>query len=296
MFCGVNAHFQNGIAEKRIRDLQEAARSQLLHAKHRWPSAVDTCLWPYAIRYANDVHNSTRVGRSMTPIELFSSTTIRPKLKHFHSFASPVYVLKNKLQAGQSIPKWESRSRIGLYLGPSPRHSRSVALVLNLATRLVSPQYHLRFDNYFETMQDKANRPDILWLHKAHFKGDDVELSNEPSTVPTGIRTTSTRTTKAPTSSIIPAPARIPEKIQGQQQQPRQSPTSIPPNEGDSSQTSVQHTNSQVPTTQPVQDLTPRTPLPLQQTHSGRTVKPTARSVESQQQMASWHSFLPCQV
>jgi hypothetical protein len=33
-FCGVNAHFQNGIAEKRICDLQEAARSQLLHAKH----------------------------------------------------------------------------------------------------------------------------------------------------------------------------------------------------------------------------------------------------------------------
>jgi hypothetical protein len=33
-FCGVNAHFQNGIAEKKIRDLQEAARSQLLHAKH----------------------------------------------------------------------------------------------------------------------------------------------------------------------------------------------------------------------------------------------------------------------
>jgi GAG-pre-integrase domain len=62
-FCGVNAHFQNGIAEKRICDLQEAARSQLLHAKHRWPSAVDTCLWPYAIRYANDVHNSTpRLG------------------------------------------------------------------------------------------------------------------------------------------------------------------------------------------------------------------------------------------
>jgi hypothetical protein len=161
----VNAHFQNGIAEKRIRNLQEAARSQLLHAKHRWPTAVDTCLWPYAIRYANDVHNSTpRLGRSLIPIELFSSTTVRSKLKHFHSFACPVYILKNKLQAGQSIPKWESRSRIGLYLGLSPRHSRSVALVLNLATGLVSPQYHLRFDNYFETMQDKANRPDIHWL------------------------------------------------------------------------------------------------------------------------------------
>jgi hypothetical protein len=34
-FCGVNGHFQNGIAEKRIRDLQEQAHTMLLHAKSR---------------------------------------------------------------------------------------------------------------------------------------------------------------------------------------------------------------------------------------------------------------------
>jgi hypothetical protein len=33
-FCGVNAYFQNGIAEKKaIRDLQESARKQLLHVR-----------------------------------------------------------------------------------------------------------------------------------------------------------------------------------------------------------------------------------------------------------------------
>jgi hypothetical protein len=32
-FCGVNAHFQNGSTEKAIRDLQESARKQLLHAR-----------------------------------------------------------------------------------------------------------------------------------------------------------------------------------------------------------------------------------------------------------------------
>jgi hypothetical protein len=37
--CGVNAHFQNGIAEKRIRDLTERARTSLLHAMNRSPSA-----------------------------------------------------------------------------------------------------------------------------------------------------------------------------------------------------------------------------------------------------------------
>ena len=34
-FAGVNAHFQNGVAEKRIRDLQDKARTTLLHAKAR---------------------------------------------------------------------------------------------------------------------------------------------------------------------------------------------------------------------------------------------------------------------
>ncbi len=39
-FCGVNAHFQNGIAERTIRDLSESARKQLLHAHACWLAAV----------------------------------------------------------------------------------------------------------------------------------------------------------------------------------------------------------------------------------------------------------------
>jgi len=41
-FCGVNAHFQNGIAEKRIRDLQDNARTML-------PQAINTYQWPYTL-------------------------------------------------------------------------------------------------------------------------------------------------------------------------------------------------------------------------------------------------------
>jgi len=39
-FCGINTHFQNGIAEKAIPDLRESARKQLLHAQHCWPAAI----------------------------------------------------------------------------------------------------------------------------------------------------------------------------------------------------------------------------------------------------------------
>jgi hypothetical protein len=38
--CGVSAHFQNGIAERRIKDLTKRSRTSLLHAMHRWPSAI----------------------------------------------------------------------------------------------------------------------------------------------------------------------------------------------------------------------------------------------------------------
>jgi hypothetical protein len=58
-FCGVNAHFQNGIAEKRIRDLQEQARTMMLHSKSRWPKVVYVHLWPYALRPANQLRQVT---------------------------------------------------------------------------------------------------------------------------------------------------------------------------------------------------------------------------------------------
>jgi hypothetical protein len=43
-YCAVNAHHQNGRAEKKIRDLQELARTMLLHARQRWPAAITTNL------------------------------------------------------------------------------------------------------------------------------------------------------------------------------------------------------------------------------------------------------------
>ena len=41
----------------------------------------------------------------------------------------------------------------GVYLGMSPNHASSVALVLNLATGHVSPQFHVVFDDEFSTVQ-----------------------------------------------------------------------------------------------------------------------------------------------
>ncbi|KAI2489524.1 hypothetical protein MHU86_25055 [Fragilaria crotonensis] len=109
-FCGVNAHFQNAVAERRIRTLQDQARTMLIHAQHRWPKAIDAHLWPYALRVANEIHNSTpTIGRvdHKSPFELFARSEVTPNLNHFQPFGCPVFVLDNKMQSGQKLPKWE---------------------------------------------------------------------------------------------------------------------------------------------------------------------------------------------
>ena len=64
------------------------------------------------------------------------------------------------------------RAQLGIYLGFSPNHSRNVALVLNPTTGLVSPQYHVRFDDLFETTRNPRNNAIDLatWQVKAGFK------------------------------------------------------------------------------------------------------------------------------
>ena len=54
---------------------------------------------------------------------------------------------------------WSPHAHLGLNLGPSPFHAHNVYLVLNLMTRLVSPQYHCRFDDFLETVN--LNGPDV---------------------------------------------------------------------------------------------------------------------------------------
>ena len=62
-------------------------------------------------------------------------------------------MLDHRLQNVQKIPKWDERVRVGAYVGRSPNHAGNVALVLNLSTGHVSPQYHIVFDDKFETVE-----------------------------------------------------------------------------------------------------------------------------------------------
>lgn len=173
-FCGVNAHFQNGIAEKRIRDLQEKGRKMLIHAIDRWPKAVTVHLWPYAIRTANDQMNQTPDQMDGTSrIERFANVEVSTRMKIFHTWGCPIYALHNTLQAGSQIPKWNSRARIGINLGLSPKHARSVSLVLNIKTGNVSPQFHVVHDDFFETVQVETDKTLSRWQYESGLVGED---------------------------------------------------------------------------------------------------------------------------
>jgi hypothetical protein len=131
-FCGVNAHFQDGIAVKRVRNLQDLTRTVMLHASGKWPRAFSSHVWPYALRCVNEALISAPRGTDgKSADDLFADTIVLLRSSAFHPFGCLVYVLHNKLQAGMKISKWASLSRLGMYLGPSPRHAKSVALVLN---------------------------------------------------------------------------------------------------------------------------------------------------------------------
>ncbi|KAI2496051.1 hypothetical protein MHU86_18472 [Fragilaria crotonensis] len=178
-FAGVNAHHQNGIAERRIRELQEMARSMLIHASSRWPDGVTANLWPYAVRVANEAINNTpclQDKERRSPTEIFTKTKVVSNPKHWKPFGCPAYVLDNSLQGQQPFHKWKSRSKVGIYIGTSPHHGRNVALVLDRETALVSPQFHVAFDAAFETVKDITVKS--KWQNRAGFVAQRETLTD----------------------------------------------------------------------------------------------------------------------
>ena len=186
-FAGVNAHHQNGMAERRIRELQDTARTMLIHANRRWPTAVNAHLWPYALRMANELYNVSpslqdKEGRS--PLQIFSDSPVEINPKHYKPFACPVYVLDPSIQEGMKGQKWSERSRIGIYLGQSPIHSRNVALVLS-PTGLVSPQFHVAYDPGFQTVREHelVGTTGSEWMQKCHFPNNITKERDQKPTI-----------------------------------------------------------------------------------------------------------------
>jgi hypothetical protein len=170
---------------------------------------------------SNSQHNSlpsTGPG-SMSPIGLLTGSPVWPNIKHYAIFGCPSYVLNNNLQAQRKINKWISRARVGVYLGKSPQHARSVSLVLNPDTGLISLQYHIKFDTGFATLDppDRQVLSSAKWLTLCSFQREapnNAAISNNAQRevptmqpfIPNGISPTDTdKTAHTNTGSNIPS-------------------------------------------------------------------------------------------
>ena len=157
-FCAVGLHQQNGKAERTIGVIQTTARTILLHAVANWPTVVNDSFWPFAVRHAVNVHNCTSTNRNKkTPWELFTGETPPWSSADLRVFGCPTYVLHKELQDGSKRQKWTARSWQGCYVGFSPMHARTVALIYNPATTHVSPQFHLVYDEQFSSVSGHSN-------------------------------------------------------------------------------------------------------------------------------------------
>jgi hypothetical protein len=157
-YSGVGAHHHNGIAERAILTISNMSRTMMLHAGIHWPDLVDSSLWPLTMEYAAYIYNHVPLLESgQAPIDIFSRTVVpRQRLADLHVWGCPAYVLEPKLQDSKKIPRWQPRSRRGVFLGLASKYASSVPLVLNPSTLYISPQFHVVFDDLFTTVISQA--------------------------------------------------------------------------------------------------------------------------------------------
>jgi hypothetical protein len=170
-FSGVSAQFQNGAAENAIKIVVRNARTMMIHATLRWPGFVEKGLWPMALSHAAYLYNVTpKMETGVSPISVFTKTMQESNsLRNLHTWGCPVYVLTPKLKDGQKIPKWEPRSRRGQFVGHSPMHASTVGLIRNLQTGSITPQFHLVYDDYFETVHSRDDQEPESWNELLRF-------------------------------------------------------------------------------------------------------------------------------
>jgi len=185
-YSGGGAKHQNGVAERNIQTVANWARASLLHAAYRCPAKASVRHWPMTIDYATWVFNRLpQIDTGLSPDEIWSSTRhAHEDFRRAHVFGCPVYVLEPKLQDGKKIPKWNPRSCLGMFMGFSALHSSLVQLVLNVRTGKISPQYHVIFDDKFETVASLPSNESLSKQWNKLFKLDcevylDVEYDQD---------------------------------------------------------------------------------------------------------------------
>ena len=106
-----------------------------------------------AVQYVTYVYNNIPRSNNTSPSDLFFGTRVlRYKLQNMHVWGCHVYVLNPSLQAGKKIPRWEPRSKRGVFCGLSMIQSSEVPQVLKITNGIITIQFHVVFDYLFTTV------------------------------------------------------------------------------------------------------------------------------------------------
>jgi len=156
MVAGPGAHHMNGIVERCIGFISTWTLTMLLHAQARWPQVITKAFWPFAMCHAVNiyVHCYRRSsGTVIPPFEEFTGTTTLLQIQDLHPWGCPVYVLDKWLQDGNATTsKWDPHAWLGVYVGHSTIHSSNIVLAYNPVTGHTTPQFHVVFDDYSQTV------------------------------------------------------------------------------------------------------------------------------------------------
>jgi hypothetical protein len=156
------------VAERAIGTIFNISRTMMIHAAIKWIEVISVDLWPMAVSYAVWLNNYVPKKNGLSAVELMSKIkNPRLKLKDTHVFGCPVYVLDPKLHvSGGFIPKFNPKSRRGVFVGFSDKRSSLVPLVMNLQTLTITPQFHVVFDDWFITVDSdlKFSELDDKWM------------------------------------------------------------------------------------------------------------------------------------
>ena len=120
------------------------------------------------------------MSSGLCPLEIWTETkSSYSGLNHAHPWGCPAYVLDPRRQDGNKIPKWQPQSRQAQYLGASPLHASTVGLVRNLRTGNISPQFHVVYDDFFETVHSPEDDPPLVWQELIAFHSQKSEYDDE---------------------------------------------------------------------------------------------------------------------
>ena len=131
-------------------------RTFIVHASLHCSKRVydNLSLWLFIVKHSFWLYSrlpSKRTG--LTPLKLLNNTKPNHQnLLRCHVWGCPVFVLEPKFHNDQNLPKWNKQAHMGQVFGFSGEHSSPVSNVSNLSTEYISPQFHLVFDELFETV------------------------------------------------------------------------------------------------------------------------------------------------